>query len=100
MALKDALSRIHWLSAALMSRPGRTESRLRASASRRRPSGSTSEARRVPVRAGVGSSGRLLEVTQQLRKGNPEADRQHFEDAQASLPAPILQLGDVDAANS
>ena len=52
------------------------------------------------MRAGVGSSGRLLEVTQQLRKGNPEADRQHFEDAQASLPAPILQLGDVDAANS
>jgi hypothetical protein len=41
-----------------------------------------------------------LEVTKQLRQGNPEADRQHFEDAQTSLPAPILQLGDMDPANS
>jgi hypothetical protein len=41
-----------------------------------------------------------LEVTKQLRQGNPEADRQHFEDAQTSLPAPILQLGDVDPPNS
>ena len=45
-------------------------------------------------------TGRLLEVTKQLRQGNPEADRQHFEDAQARLPTPILQLGNVDAANS
>ena len=41
----------------------------------------------------------LLQVTQQFRKGNPEANRQHFEDAQTCLSAPILQLGDVDAAN-
>ena len=47
-----------------------------------------------------GCTGRLLEVTKQLRQGNPEADRQHFEDAQTSLPAPILQLGDVDPPNS
>ncbi len=47
-----------------------------------------------------GFTGRLLEVAQQLRKGNLEADRQHFEDAQAGLAPPILQLGDVDAANS
>ena len=45
-----------------------------------------------------GCTGRLLEVTKQLRQGNPEADRQHFEDAETGLPAPILQLGDVDAA--
>jgi hypothetical protein len=45
-------------------------------------------------------TGRLLEVTKQLRQGNPEADRQHFEDAQTGLPAPILQLGDVDPPNS
>ena len=44
--------------------------------------------------------GRLLEVTKQLRQGNLKADCQHFEDAQTSLPAPILQLGDVDPPNS
>jgi hypothetical protein len=47
-----------------------------------------------------GCSGRLLEVAKQLRKGNSEADRQHFEDAETGFPAPILQLGDMDAANS
>ena len=42
----------------------------------------------------------LLEVAQQFGQGDLKTGRQHFEDAQASLPAPILQLGDVDAANS
>jgi len=42
----------------------------------------------------------LLEVTQQFGQGDLETECQHFENTQTRFPAPILQLGDMDPANS
>ncbi len=46
------------------------------------------------------SPGYRLEVIQHLGQGNPKADRQHLENPQAGLTAPVLQFRDVDSANS
>ena len=42
----------------------------------------------------------LLEVTQQFSQADLKTECQHFENTQTRFPAPILQLGNMDAANS
>jgi len=41
----------------------------------------------------------VAKILEEFGKGNFKADCKHFENPQASFPAPILQLGDVDSAN-